>query len=410
MKNSPFSSLFATVFLSFVATLAVIAAGTPVSTHAQSYYGNYSYQGQYQSCLALTAFQGPGSMDSYTGGQVTQLQQFLNQTGYLSGVSGTYDNGTLGAVINYQQSHNIQITGTVGPITRAAINQQSCGSGYQTPYSYPVTGYSNGNNCYWTGSTYNSTYVCTNNSIVPVAPIVPIPAPIICNSWNNGYGNYNNYGNNCNPYNNVVISSLSASYNYNTATLTVRGNGFSATGNTVYFGNTLVSGVYSSDGSTLTFTVPVGYYSGTYAVMVKNAQGISSNSLSFVLNNSNNNNWNNNYNWNNGYNSYNPVSLSNISGPSVVRAGAANTWTVTVNGTNYSNTTLTATWGDIYTNNSDIQQSYGNGNQTFSFSHVYQTPGSYTLRITATSANGASSYVTYLVTVSSNGNQYYYQY
>ena len=408
MKNPTFSSLFATVFMSFVATLALLLAGTPVSALAQPYYGNYSYQGQYQSCLALTEFQGPGSMDSYTYGQVTQLQQFLNQTGYLSGVSGTYDNGTLGAVINYQQSHNIPITGTVGPITRSVINQQSCGSGYQTPYSYPVTGYANGNNCYWTGSVYNSTYVCTNNSIVPVAPVIPIPTPIVCNSWNNGYGNYNNYGNNCNPYNNVVISSLSASYNYNTVTITLQGNGFSQTGNTVYFGNTLVSGVYSSNGSTLTFTVPVGYNSGTYAVMVKNAQNISSNSLSFILNNSS---WNNNYNWNNGYNSNNPVSLSNISGPSIVQTGVANVWTVSVNGANYGNTTLTASWGDVYSNSgSDIQQSYGNGNQTFSFSHVYQAPGTYTLRITATNPNGTNSYVTYLVTVNGNGNQYYYQY
>ena len=397
-------SLFTTPFVAAVLAIALFAGMAPV-TNAQSYFGNYMNQ-PYQSCVTLTAFQQPGSTDAYTGGQVSMLQQFLNQTGYLSGVSGTYDNGTLGAVINFQRAYNIQITGTVGPVTRAAINQQSCGAGITNPYgpSYPVTNYSNVSNCYWTGGTYTSTYVCTTGSVVPVAPIAPVyPAPVVCNTWNNGYYGNNNNNNYCNSYNAVVINSLSSVATYNGTSITIKGSGFSASGNTVYFGNSVTSNVYSSDGTTLTFTVPVGYYSGTYSINVKNALGMSSNSLSYIM--SNVNYWNNN-----NYNG--SLSLSNISGPSGVQTGVTNTWTVTTSGSN-SNVTLHANWGDNYGVNagSDTQQAYSYGSRTYSFSHVYQVPGTYTLRITATDSAGNSSYSTYVVTVTgNNNNNYYYPY
>ena len=154
MKKPIFTSIFAPVATSFVLVAVLLAGATPIA-NAQAYYGNYSTYGvnqPYQSCIDLTVFQSIGSTDAYTDGQVSLLQEFLNQTGYLSGVSGTFDSGTLGAVINYQSAHGIQVTGTVGPQTRAAINAQSCGGSvygqypYTQPaynqYSYPVTNYS----------------------------------------------------------------------------------------------------------------------------------------------------------------------------------------------------------------------------------------------------------------------------
>jgi peptidoglycan hydrolase-like protein with peptidoglycan-binding domain len=82
------------------------------------------------ACVSFTAYQTFGSSDITTSGQVSELQVLLNREGYLSGVSGTYDNGTYGAVINYQRAHGIQITGTVGPITAAALSQDGCQGSY----------------------------------------------------------------------------------------------------------------------------------------------------------------------------------------------------------------------------------------------------------------------------------------
>jgi hypothetical protein len=444
LSTPHFASIFAPVAIGFILVSALLAGTTP-TVDAQAYYGNYISPAAYQnqSCISLTQYQQLGSTDAYTGGQVTLLQEFLNQTGYLSGVSGTFDNGTLGAVINFQRAYGIQITGTVGPITQSLINQQSCGSGVAVPgygvsntglynqpsYSYPVTNYQNGNNCYWTGGTYNSTYVCSNSSVIPAVPVAPIyQSPVICNNYNNnGYGNYNNgynYGSNYNNCNRVEIDSLTAATSYNgIVTLTIKGYGFSSTGNTVYFGNTVIANAVSSNGTSITVNVPTGYYTGTYGVLVKNAAGISTNTLSYIMsgasnywsntwnnawNNNGNNNGNSNYNNNNNY--YNSApSLSNISGPSAVQAGVLNTWTVTTNGSNNSNATVSVTWGDNnYANGNSTQTSYSSNGQTFSFSHVYQTGGNYTVRITATNSAGMTSYSTYSVTVNGPNNYNYY--
>jgi hypothetical protein len=68
--------------------------------------------------------------------------------------------------------------------------------------------------------------------------------------------------------------------------------------------------------------------------------------------------------------------------------------------------TITTVWGDGSAN--DVQQSYSNGQRTFSLSHVYYTPGTYTMRVTATDSSGYSAYSTLTVTVYGNG--YYRSY
>ena len=433
MKKSLFTSLFAPLALGFVLVFAMLAGPTLTAT-AQSYYGNYSnYSGAapYNGCAYLTVYQGLWSTDSSTSGQVTMLQVFLNQAGYLSGVSGTFDNGTYGAVINYQRAYGLPVTGVLDPATRALISQQSCGAGVSGGYpgsyqnSYPVTNYLNGNNCYWTGGTYNNMYVCTNTPVSPMVPPV-YPYQPYQQGFCNGYNNYRyQYGNSyCNPYA-AIINSLSVSYSYTGSTITITGSGFSPTGNTVYFGNTIISSNAVSNGSTIVFTVPAGYYAGTYGVSVKNSFGYSSNTLSLDLTNNYNNCNYNNGNWysnNNCYNNVyqngnyyvNPPSLSNITGPSTVQAGVSNTWNVTSYVANnsyngYNNMlTLTANWGDVYNSGNNTQTSYANGNQNFSFSHMYQNPGTYTLRITATDNSGRSTYETYTVVVTGNGNYYYH--
>lgn len=361
--------------------LGLVLLASPLLASAQSYnylYPNYS---QYQNtgtytgasgCIALTHYLLFGSSDVYTGGQVTMLQQFLNNTGYLRGVSGYFDQGTLGAVVNYQRDHGIPQTGTVGPLTRATINQQSCNGSYPAP-NYP--GY-------------------------------PVP--------NNG----------------ISISSLSASSGNAGMVVTIYGTNLAGYNTAVHFGNTIVPTTYASN-STVSFTVP-SYSSGTYQVYVTNNYG-TSNSISFTVNSSSSNNcyWNNgmyqcgcyNYNnssyYNNGCNNNYPGTwfgsdgqprVSSISGPGTASTGSSNTWSAqayTVNGLPY---TVRVDWGDGTSQQSS--QSYGSGQQNYPFTHTYLSPGSYTIRFTATDTNGAFAYATLPVSVygsyigGNNGNYY----
>jgi peptidoglycan hydrolase-like protein with peptidoglycan-binding domain len=433
----------------FAALIALVAGIAPVAStaHAQTYYPSTAYS-SVSSCISLTAYQTIGSSDASTGGQVTELQQFLNHTGNLSGVSGYFDNGTYGAVINFQSAHGISPTGTVGPETRAAIAQVSCGSssaynpstGYvvspaQPIYPSGVPASSSNNTCYSTGSTYVCSYIPVS-SVPTYSNTYPVSTPAYTNGYgytngysnngyvNNGYSNSNScsysyengvYGYYCGINNNPVIASFSSSYSSTGVTITVTGYGFSST-NTVHFGPQTVTGVYSN-GTTLTFTIPYTqeYLNGSYPVTVTNAQGITSNSLSFTMNSTqyyNPNGYNNGSSYNNGSyyngNGYNSApAVSNISGATSVNVGQTSTWSVNVSGNNSSYVTVHANWGDNNTsNNSDTQQGYGS-QSLYSFSHTYTTPGNYTLTVSVTE-NGSTVNSTLNVNVSSNG--YYYSY
>lgn len=71
------------------------------------------------SSIHLTQYLVLGS----TGEQVTILQQYLHNHGYLSiNPTGYFGTATVNAVKAFQKAHNISQTGTVGPLTRAAIN------------------------------------------------------------------------------------------------------------------------------------------------------------------------------------------------------------------------------------------------------------------------------------------------
>jgi peptidoglycan hydrolase-like protein with peptidoglycan-binding domain len=428
------------VIIGFASLIALVAGIAPVASvaNAQTYYPTTPYS-SVSACIYLTAYQTLGSSDAQTGGQVSELQQFLNREGYLSGVSGYFDNGTYGAVINFQNSHGIEATGTVGPETRAAIQQVSCGGvGYVSP-AVPISPISpvstSGQSCYSTGSTY----VCSYTPVSSYPTVYPVSTPaynsVYPNTvYPNGYtntgtptneyypnGNYSNsntcsysYVNNVYGYycgnNEPVIDSFSSSYNNTGVTITVTGTGFSST-NTVHFGSQTLTGIYSN-GSTLVFTIPYTqeYTNGSYPVTVTNAQGVMSNSLSFTMNDTgyyNNNAYYNNNGYNNGSYNYSAPSVSSISGPTSVQVGSTNTWSVTTNNSNGQYETVQANFGDNQgSNNSNIQQGYSS-QSSYSFSHTYETPGNYVLTVTATNSNGASSSSSLNVYVSSNGNYYY---
>ncbi len=85
-------------------------------------------------CTNLTSDLSYGETDSYSGGPVTLLQNFLFAEGNLSATpNGHFGPATLSAVISFQTARGISSTGYVGPLTRAAIAAESCPSTVSSP-------------------------------------------------------------------------------------------------------------------------------------------------------------------------------------------------------------------------------------------------------------------------------------
>jgi spore germination protein YaaH len=97
-----------------IVSLAVLGAlVSPLFAFAQS-----------TDCVTFSADLSFGS----TGTQVTKLQTFLKAQGYLTApLVPNFGNATLTAVRAFQGAQGISATGTVGPLTRAAIQRVSCG-------------------------------------------------------------------------------------------------------------------------------------------------------------------------------------------------------------------------------------------------------------------------------------------
>ena len=93
--------------------LALAALLSPVSAFAQA------------GCVTLSGDLSFGAK----GSEVTKLQTFLKAQGYLTApLVPNFGNATLAAVRAFQKANGISQTGTVGPLTRSAVQKASCGS------------------------------------------------------------------------------------------------------------------------------------------------------------------------------------------------------------------------------------------------------------------------------------------
>lgn len=82
------------------------------------------------TCTPLTTNFGYGAKDSTTNGQVSDLQFFLQERGYLASEPTGYFGGlTRAAVRAFQQANGITSNGVAGPMTRAKIKLLSCVNG-----------------------------------------------------------------------------------------------------------------------------------------------------------------------------------------------------------------------------------------------------------------------------------------
>jgi peptidoglycan hydrolase-like protein with peptidoglycan-binding domain len=122
----------------------LLAAPAVAQTFNQSYYYPQFTQSQYSQpsygygCPALSYNLTLGSSDYYTGGQVSQLQNFLrNRYSDPRLTGGYYGSLTAYYVTRFQQEQGVYpATGGVGPLTRAAI-QRVCGGSYPYPTPHP---------------------------------------------------------------------------------------------------------------------------------------------------------------------------------------------------------------------------------------------------------------------------------
>ena len=249
--------------------------------------------------------------------------------------------------------------------------------GTSNTVSFTVTSSSTG--CYSSGYNYGSN--CNN-----------------CN-YNYGYlptgqaGNYGyNYGNQCGQ---ISLNSITPSSGLAGTSATLYGSGFSTNGNTIYFGQGVISNVYSYDGTTLAFTIPTQIGSqyvagGTYPVYVRNASGQTSNTINFTVT---------------GGGSGSAPVITSVNGPTSLNVGVQGTWTLNLNAPYGSYVTTSVQWGDenYYGYTSAAPQStYISGSQMLTFTHTYQQSGTYTVRFTV-SGTGGTNTSTQTVTVGGSG-------
>ncbi len=298
------------------------------------------------------------------GASVLTLQQFLSTRNYPGNgtwiQTGYFGRATLQALKNFQVESGISQTGTVDSPTLSALQTATCTVG-----TVPV-------------------------NTVTIIPTV-IPTPVTCGSYGSPA---------------CVIPAAGAPHiDYLTpvsgaigSTVGIYGSGFSQSGgNAVHFGTGVIANLFSSDGKTMSFTVPQtlqGYGNqpitlSTYNVSAVNALGIESNAVPFAITS---------------YAIQGQPLITNVSGPNSLTVGGQGVWVVTANTPVGGYLTATVLWGDEvygYSGNlSTVQSSSVQNQQIFTIPHTYQTTGTYTITFTVHTNDGRQASASTVVNVS----------
>ncbi len=218
--------------------------------------------------------------------------------------------------------------------------------------------------------------------------------------------NYSAYGCGCAwggygcPNNGVpTITYLSPNSGGVGTAVTVFGTGFSTTGNSIHFGNGVITNLNSPDGRSVSFVVPsqlTGFGTqtlivGTYNVSVANSAGITTNTMPFSVTSV--------------YSGVAP-SITTVNGPTTLGVGMQGTWTLQVNNPGGTYLTVSANWGDttVYGYSASAPQTiYTQGQTTVTFTHTYYAGGTYTPTFTASNSSGQQNSASASVLVSGSG-------
>jgi hypothetical protein len=425
------TSIAAKVGALFAAPLMFLGGGA--GHVAQNMNGHVFTNGRNVSdglvCTNLTQNLYYGETDRNTGGQVSELQNFLQAEGNMNGnASGTFNLATLRGVIAFQQAHNISPTGFAGTKTRAEIQSLSCGTS-TTSGNLSITSVQGpialvaGTSGTWTvnavdNATGNLRYSVKwgDEGVLPLAifgtqnitqssagfthtyqragTFTPVFTVV------DGTGNtvsesasavtVSSRGNpNPNPIAHLQITSISPGAGPVGTVVTLSGNGF-VSNSVVYMGSTIpVSSVSVASDSSLSFTVP-SVNAGTYSVWVRNGNG-TSNSVRFQVTTDG------------GTGTPVPtngsVSINGIDAPTTLLVGQNGTWTVHANSNASSNLHYTVNWGDQGVTANALVANQATTQSSATFTHVYQNTGSYAPMFTVSDDSGHSSTVSASVIV-----------
>jgi hypothetical protein len=230
------------------------------------------------------------------------------------------------------------------------------------------------------------------------------------NNYCNGaqYGYSYGYTGNCYQYQTPSQNLLSPSLIYLNPTsgkvgdsVTVFGNGFTTTGNTVHFGTGVITNLNSPDNQSVSFQVPAnltGFGSqlttlSTYQVSVTNNLGYTTNALPFTVTS---------------LGSSVAPTIKSINGPTSLQSGVAGTWTLVVNNPSGAYLTTSVTWGDEGTYGyaaQPAQTTYAQGQTTLTFTHTYYTTGMKNISFVVSNTSGQSNTTTATVSVTGSGTQ-----
>lgn len=308
-------------------------------------------------CLNLPYSLGMGSTDYYTNGSVTQLQQFLVGQGYFNSAylgTGRFGPMTARAVAQYQAARGISAIGIVGPMTRAAIYNQTCGGVVVPPTQSAPT-------VYWISPTSGPTGVQVSVT---------------------GFGFSND--------NTILMDGMVAARNVPVTS-------------SIAVACTTDPACKGGIRQTLTFTIPT-YLSpncaagmmcpmyvrsvtaGNYQVSVQNSNG-TSNAQTFTVTSGTNTQ---------------PLSINGLDTPVTLSIGVSGTWTVHATaGSNSGTLHYSVLWGDeVYTGGASIMAPAPVPTQTStSFTHAYSRTGTYTPTFTVTDDSGHSASVSSTITI-----------
>lgn len=307
------------------------------------------------SCIVFAYNMRSGSSDYYTGGSVTQLQQFLAGRGYFNSAylgTGHFGPVTLRSVIQFQAANGVPSTGFVGPLTRAAIQQITCGTN-PTPtsavslYSVWPTAGAVGTTVTLTGYGFTSsnTILMDGNIAAQNVPVTSSIA-IACSTDPNCRGGIRQ----------TIVFTVPS-----------------------YLSPNCPAG--SMCPMYMRQVTP-----GQYGIVVQNTNG-TSNSILFTVTS--------------GSGTGSQISITGLDAPASLSLGQSGTWSVHVaSGSGSGNLHYSVVWGDegMYYNGSMMPASYA-VQSSATFTHAYQGAGTYTPVFTVTDDYGHSATVSNTVTI-----------